>query len=120
MALAAKNLDTPDELREFTNGAMSVVTVEGTSVGRAVFEPGWRWSVDVRPVAGTSSCQVPHTGYILTGRLCVRMDDGAEAVAGPGDVFVISAGHDGWVVGDVPCVMLDWAGGESYARPEPT
>lgn len=116
MILASKNLNTPDEVRSFDHGEMAVVTVAGVSVGRAVFEPGWRWSVDVRPLAGTTSCRVAHTGYVLAGRICVRMDDGTEAVAGPGDVFVIAPGHDGWVVGDEPCVMLDWSGSADYAR----
>ncbi|MGH8825677.1 MAG: cupin domain-containing protein [Jiangellaceae bacterium] len=115
--LAAKNLDTPDETRRFEHGEIGVVTVAGVTVGRAVFEPGWRWSTDVRPLAGTDSCQVGHTGYVISGRLCVRMDDGTEAVAGPGAVFVISPGHDGWVMGDEPCVMLDWSGSTDYARP---
>lgn len=116
MTLAAKNLDTPDELREFGHGSMVVVEVAGVVVGRAVFAPGWRWSQHVRPVAGTESCQERHVGVVVSGRLGVRMDDGAEAVAGPGDVVVVSPGHDGWVVGDDPCVMLDWVGAADYAR----
>lgn len=116
LTLAAKNLDSPDESRRFSRGRMDVVTVAGVTVGRAVFEPGWRWSDDVAPVAGTGSCQVAHVGYIVSGRLAVRMDDGTEAVAGAGDAVVVSPGHDGWVVGDEPCVMLDWAGGADYAR----
>lgn len=116
MILASKSLNTPDEVRSFDHGEMAVVKVAGVSVGRAVFEPGWRWSVDVRPLAGTTSCRVTHTGYVLAGRICVRMDDGTEAAAGPGDVFVIAPGHDGWVVGDEPCVMLDWSGSADYAR----
>lgn len=114
--LRAANLDRADEVREFPHGSMSVVTIGGAVVGRAVFEPGWRWSEHVRPTAGTDSCQVRHVGSILSGRLAIRMDDGTEAVCGPGDVFVVPPGHDGWVVGDEACVMLDWAGGEEYAR----
>jgi quercetin dioxygenase-like cupin family protein len=106
--LAARNLDEPDEVRTFDHGRMDVVTVGGVSVGRAVFEPGWRWSLHMKASAGTESCQVAHTGYIVSGRLCVHMDDGTEAVAGPGNAVAISPGHDGWVVGDEPCVMLDW------------
>lgn len=116
MTLAAKSLESPDETRRFGHGEMRVVDVAGVVVGRAVFEPGWRWSVDVRPVANTESCEVLHTGYVLSGRMGVRMDDGTEAVASPGDAFVIGPGHDGWVVGDEPCVMLDWSGGAEYAR----
>lgn len=116
MTLAARNLDAPDELREFGHGSMAVVEVAGVVVGRVVFQPGWRWSQHVRPVAGTESCQVRHVGVILSGRLAIRMDDGAEAVAGAGDVVVVSQGHDGWVVGDESCVMLELAGPGSYAR----
>ena len=116
MTLAAKNLDRPDEVRRFDHGEIAVVEVAGAVVGRAVFEPGWRWSEHVRPVAGTDSCQVSHVGYVLSGRLAVRLDDGTEAVAGPGDVFVISPGHDGWVLGDEPCIVLDWSDGAASAR----
>lgn len=116
MTLAAKNLAQPDELRRFDHGELAVVKVAGVTVGRAVFSPGWRWSDHVRPLAGTASCQVAHVGYILSGRMCVRMADGREATVGPGDAFVVPPGHDGWVVGDEPCVMLDWAGGGDYAR----
>lgn len=115
MTLAAKNLDRPDEVRPFDHGSMSVVEVAGRTVGRVVFEPGWRWSQHVQPIAGTASCEVTHVGCVLSGQLAVRMDDGAEAVAGPGDVVVVDPGHDGWVVGEEPCVMLDWAGSETYA-----
>lgn len=114
--LAAKNLDAPDETRSFDHGEMAVVTVAGMTVGRAVFQPGWQWSTHLGPVTGTSTCQVTHTGYVLSGRLAVRLDDGTQAVAGPGDAFVISPGHDGWVVGDEPCVMLDWFGAHDYAK----
>ncbi|MDQ0092213.1 cupin domain-containing protein [Paeniglutamicibacter psychrophenolicus] len=114
--LAAKNLDSPDEVRDFAHGHMDIVQVAGRTVGRMVFEPGWRWSVHMRPTAGTDSCRVLHTGAVLSGRLAVRMDDGTEAVAGPGDVFVIEPGHDGWVLGDEPCVLLDWTGAGGYAR----
>lgn len=75
MTLAAHNLDVPDEVRQFDHGGMAVVTVAGVTVGRALFEPGWRWSDDVRPIVGTRSCQVAHTGYVISGRLAVRMDD---------------------------------------------
>ena len=115
-ALAAASLEQATDVRRFPHGSMSVVHVGDLAVGRAVFEPGWRWSEHVRPSAGTDSCQVRHVGCVLSGRLAIRMDDGTEAVAGPGDVVDVPAGHDGWVVGDVPCVMLDWAGGADYAR----
>ena len=87
------------------------------TVGRAVFEPGWRWSNDVKPLVGTTSCQVAHTGYVLSGHMHVVMDDGSEGDAGPGDALVISPGHDAWIVGDEACVMLDWSGSADYAKP---
>lgn len=114
--LAAANLDRATDVRTFPHGQMQVVDVGAAVVGKAVFESGWRWSEHVRPTAGTGSCQVRHVGCILSGRLAIRMDDGTEAVAGPGDVFVVPPGHDGWVVGDEPCVMLDWTGAGTYAR----
>lgn len=114
--LAAANFDATDDVREFRLGRMQVVDLGATVVGRAVFEPGWRWSEHVRPTAGTERCQVRHVGCILSGRLAILMDDGTQAVAGPGDVFLVPPGHDGWVVGQEPCVMLDWAGGGEYAK----
>ena len=117
MTLETRNLDTPDETRKFENGHMNVVSIAGSNVGRAVFEPGWRWSNDVKPIAGTDSCQVAHAGYVVSGRMHVVMDDGTEGEAGPGDAVVISPGHDAWIVGDEPCVMLDWSGSTNYAVP---
>jgi hypothetical protein len=87
MTLEAKSLDTPDEKRSFEHGDMHVVNIAGATIGRAVFNPGWKWSNDVRPLAGTDSCEAPHTGYVISGRLHVKMDDGAEGEAGPGDAF---------------------------------
>ncbi|HET7305988.1 MAG TPA: cupin domain-containing protein [Segeticoccus sp.] len=115
-ALEAASLDEPHEVRRFPRGHMEVVRVCGHAVARVTFAPGWRWSADVRPAAGTRSCEVTHTGVVLAGRLAVRMDDGIEAVAGPGDVVRVPPGHDGWVVGDDACVMLDWTGADDYAR----
>jgi len=117
MTLEAKNLDKPDETRTFDNGEMAVVKVAGATIGRAVFQPGWKWSNDVKPVAGTDSCQTHHTGYVISGRMHVKMDDGTEGEAGPGDAIVISPGHDAWIVGDEACVILDWSGSATYAKP---
>jgi hypothetical protein len=78
-------------------------------VGRATFRPGWRWSTDVKPVVGTDSCQLAHSSYVVSGRFHVRMDDGTERELGPGDAHVVSAGHDAWVVGDEPCVAIDFS-----------
>lgn len=116
MQLTAKSFRSPDESRAFDHGRVDVVALGGHSVSRMTFEPGWRWSEHVRPLAGTDTCQVTHVGYILQGRLAVLTDDGVEAVARPGQVVFVPAGHDGWVVGQEACVMLDW-GGEDYASP---
>jgi quercetin dioxygenase-like cupin family protein len=85
------------------------------TVGRGVLEPGWRWSEHVQPLAGTDSCEASHTGYVLSGRMRVAMADGVEGEAGPGFAFVIPPGHDAWVVGDEPCVFLDFTGMDEYA-----
>ncbi len=107
--LEAKNFSSPDETRPFQGkGRMEVVNVGGMSVGKGTFEPGWRWSVDVKPLAGTDSCQGLHVGYVLSGRMRVRMNDGTEAETGPGDVVHIAPGHDAWIVGDEACVLLDF------------
>ncbi len=116
--LDSKSLDTPDETRRMANmGKIDLVTLAGVTVGRAVFEPGWRWSTHVKPIAGTDSCQAAHTGYVLAGRMAMRMDDGTEGEVGPGEVFVAAPGHDAWVVGDEACVALDFSGMSNYARP---
>jgi hypothetical protein len=117
MTLEARNLDSPDEKRGFENGEMQVVNIAGATIGRATFRPGWRWSNDVKPIAGTDTCQAAHTGYVISGRMHVVMDDGTEGDAGPGDAIVISPGHDAWTVGDEPCVVLDWSGSADYAKP---
>ena len=116
--LDAKTFDTPDETRPFAaHGKMEIVQVGGMTVGRGTFEPGWRWSNDVKPLAKTDSCQAVHAGYILSGRMVVRMDDGTESEAGPGAVVSIAAGHDAWIVGDEACVFVDFGASVSqYAR----
>ena len=115
--MQSKNLESPDEVRSFEKGRMDVVNLgEDVVAGRAVFEPGWRWSEHVKPVAGTDSCQVPHVGYVISGRLVVRMDDGSEQEIGPGDAVAIPPGHDAWTVGDEACTMLDFSGADRYAK----
>ena len=116
--LEAKSLDSPDEVREFVDkGRVKVVNLSGGTVGKGTFEPGWRWSDHVKPLAGTESCQVQHVGYVLAGRMKVAMDDGSEIEVGPGDAFVMPPGHDAWIVGDEPCEILDFGGLEGYAQP---
>ncbi len=115
--LEAKSFDSPDEVRPFKDkGEARIVNLGGGTVGLATFEPGWRWSEHVKPIAGTDSCQAPHMGYVLAGRMKIVMDDGSEGEVGPGDVGVIPPGHDAWTVGDEPCVMVDFAGMEHYAE----
>ena len=119
-SLQQKTLDSPDETRTFENGKAQVVTLGDFSASRLTLEPGWRWSENVRPIAGTDSCQVLHTGYQVSGRLHVRLDDGTEAEVGPGEAYVIPPGHDAWVVGDEPVVTVDMSRvtDEEYAKPE--
>ncbi len=117
--LQKKNVDSPDETRPFKDGKgkLDVVNMEGGVVGRGTFEPGWKWSEHVKPVAGTDSCQTAHMGYVLSGRMAIRMDNGDEAEIGPGDFMQASPGHDAWIVGDEPCVIIDWTGATNYAKP---
>ena len=104
-----RSLEQPDETRSFPNGAVEMVTVADTMIGRARFQPGWRWSNDVKPIAGTDWCMVLHEGYCVSGSAIVRTEDGTETRVGPGDGYVIQPGHDGWVVGDEPWVTVDFS-----------
>ena len=113
---AHKTFRAPDETRPFPRGHADILAVSGAEVGRFVFEPGWRWSNDVKPIAQTDSCEGPHFQYHVSGRLAIRMDDGTEFVAGPGDVTSLPSGHDAWVVGDEPAVVIDWFGASNYAK----
>ena len=116
--LERKTLNTPDETRPFKGGKgkVDLVTVGGYTIGRCVYEPGWRWSEHVKPLVGTPSCQVTHTGVVLEGRLAVETDDGDQIEYGPGDAFYVSPGHQFSVVGDKRCVMIDFTGMEHYAQ----
>lgn len=116
--LETKSFDAPDETRPFADkGAAEVLAIGGSSVMRARFEPGWRWSEHLRPVVGTDSCQSSHFLYVLSGRMHVVMNDGTEGEAGPGDVARIEPGHDAWVVGDEACVLVDFGASPAYAQP---
>jgi hypothetical protein len=97
-----KDFGTPDEVREFPKGRLELIKVGGAMVGRAVFEPGWKWSNDVRPIAGTTHCEHRHLGIVISGQLHVVMNDGATMDFVPGDIYEIPPGHDAWVVGDDP------------------
>jgi hypothetical protein len=111
-----KNLSTADEVRKFPKGLLELVTLGGVTFGRGTFEPGWRWSTSVKPLAKTHSCEAPHLQYHISGRLSVRMDDGSEAEFGPGDVSLLPPGHDAWVVGNEPVVVIDISGMVNYAK----
>ncbi len=117
MAGEIKNFDSPDETRPFEGkGKADVVNIGGHVVGKAIFEPGWKWSENVKPIAQTDSCQVSHLGYCLSGGMTVHMDDGATIEIGAGDVFAIPPGHDAEVTGDEPCVSLDFGEFGEYAK----
>lgn len=117
--LVKKSLNSPEETRTFKDGKgkLELVNQDAGAVGRATFEPGWKWSEHVKPIAGTDSCQAPHLGYYVSGRMVVVMDDGEQAEYGPGDFAIIPPGHDAWTVGDEPCVVIDWQGFADYAKP---
>jgi quercetin dioxygenase-like cupin family protein len=113
-----KNFDHPDETRPIKKGKVEVLNMgPGLPVMRATFEPGWKWSECVKPVAKTESCQVPHLVYVVSGRIAIQMDDGQTVEYGPGDVGLIPPGHDAWVLGNEPFVNIDYQGGALYAKP---
>jgi uncharacterized cupin superfamily protein len=116
--MEVKSFDSPDETRPFEgNGQAEVVNMGGRDVGKGTFEPGWSWSGNVKPIAGTDSCEAAHFGYCLSGRMKVKMDDGSEREIGAGDVFVIPPGHDAQTLGDEACVMVDFGDIADYAKP---
>ncbi|MGH8481680.1 MAG: adenylate/guanylate cyclase domain-containing protein [Nevskiaceae bacterium] len=115
--LQRKSFATPDQVRQFPAGRCDVVTLDEMSIGRFVFQPGWRWSKDVQPVAGTSSCQFRHLGYTISGSLEVHMEDGTTLVIRPGEAYEIPPGHDAWVVGDEAWCAVEFASAHTYGVP---
>jgi Cupin domain len=112
-----KSFDSPDEVRPFEgNGKAEVVTISGRNIGRATFEPGWTWSNNVKPIAGTDSCEVSHLMYVVSGRMRIQMDDGGEIEVGPGSAAAVPPGHDAEVVGDESCVVVDFGEFGDYAK----
>jgi ketosteroid isomerase-like protein len=110
MGTHISNLERDGENRPFAAHGHAVIgSAGGLTLMRGEFEPGWRWSKDIAPIAGTDSCQTRHLGYMLSGSMQVQMDDGTEQTIGAGDMFDLPAGHDAWVVGDEPCVMVDYS-----------
>ena len=112
------SLDSPEETRLFEDGMgkLQLVNADAGGVGRATFEPGWQWSKHVKPIAKTDSCQAAHVGYFVSGRMKIVMDDGEEMEFGPGDFMTAAPGHDAWVLGAEPCVIVDWQGFADYAK----
>lgn len=106
----------PDEVRTFGHGQVELLTVGTSDIGRLTLEPGWRWSVDVKPIAGTELCEAPHFQYHVSGVIHVVMADGTEFDAGPGLITSLPSGHDAWVVGDEPVVLVDFYGASNYAK----
>ena len=116
--LDVKSIDKPDERRDFPRGHAELLDMPEFPIGRATFEPGWRWSESLKPIVGTESCQFHHKCFVISGRLHLQMEDGSEAEAGPGDVFIATPGHDAWVVGDEPCIVIDVGENTAeYAKP---
>ncbi len=110
-----KSLEHPDEVVEFEGATSNLVDLGDFTVGRMVTEPGWRWSTHMRPIVGGESCQARHVGTVLSGRVGIDFPDGTTVEFGPGDVFDIPPGHDGYTVGGEPCVQLEWAGIRAWA-----
>lgn len=110
-----KDFNTPDEIREFPNGKVELVNIGGATIGRATLQPGWKWSESVKPLANTHSCEAPHFQYHISGTLKVKMDDGTILECKPGGVSLLPMGHDAWVVGNEPVVLVDFQGMVDYA-----
>lgn len=115
-----KRFDSPDEVRTFEKGRFEIVRIGGITIGRASYEPGWRWSTHVGAALGRKSCEVEHVGLVLSGQATAAMDDGSMSILKPGDLFYITPGHDSWVVGDEPYVSLHFMGAAEYAQAKPT
>jgi quercetin dioxygenase-like cupin family protein len=114
-----KRFESPDEVRVFEKGRFELLDVGPLVIGRATYQPGWKWSEHVGPTAGTPLCEVEHVGLVISGRAAVRMRDGSERVLGAGNVFYVPPGHDSWVVGGEPYVSLHLVGAEHYAHAAP-
>ncbi|MGZ3597840.1 MAG: cupin domain-containing protein [Syntrophales bacterium] len=111
-----KSFSKPDEVRTFPKGKLELLKIGGATIGRATFEPGWKWSTSVQPLVKTKSCEAPHFQYHLSGTIKIVMDDGAQFECRAGDVSLLPMGHDAWVVGKEPVVVVDFQGMIDYAK----
>jgi hypothetical protein len=111
-----KSFNKPDEVRTFPKGKLELIVIGGATIGRATFDPGWKWSTSVQPLVKTKSCEAPHFQYHLSGTLKIVMDDGSEFECKAGDVSSLPMGHDAWVVGNEPAVVVDFQGMLDYAK----
>ena len=116
MSHEVKDFKSPDEVRTFEKGKVELVNISGGTVGKLTLQPGWRWSQHVKPIAKTEWCEAPHFQYQVSGRLHIKTSDGKEFDSVPGQVTRLSAGHDAWVVGKEPVVLIDWFGAMNYAK----
>ena len=114
--MEVKSFNSPDEVRTFDKGKVEIVKVGDAVIGRAVLQPGWKWSTSVKPLAKTNSCEASHFQYHVSGVFAIKMDDGTERICKAGDVSLLSPGHEGWVVGDEPVVIVDFQGMADYAK----
>lgn len=117
LTMEKKSLNFPDEMRTFQQGKLELASFGTVTFGRATLHPGWKWSESVKPIAKTEYCEAPHVQYHVSGRLRVLMADGTEEEFAPGDVGIVPPGHDAWVVGDEPVVVIDISGMKQYATP---
>lgn len=115
-ATAHKNFTSADEVREFPLGRAEILKIGGGEVGRYTVQPGWRWSEHVKPAAGTELCEAPHFQYHVSGTIRVRMADGEEFDVEAGEVSMLLPGHDAWVVGPEPAVLVDWGGAHRWGK----
>jgi hypothetical protein len=111
-----KSFSKPDEVRTFPKGKLELIKIGGAVIGRATFEPGWRWSTSVQPLVKTKSCEAPHFQYHVSGTIKILMDDGKQFECKAGDVSLLPEGHDAWVVGNEPVVIVDFQGMIDYAK----
>lgn len=114
--IESKNFRQPDEVRSLPKVNSQLVSLNGQVVMKGKYEPGWKWSESMKPSVGTDSCQIHHLVYVESGKMTVKMNDGKEITLGPGDAADIPPGHDAWVVGDEPCVLVDFKGAANYGK----